>query len=265
MRCFLSVLLVAGTATLVSAVARAGNQEVAEQIVVNLRANGLSGQTKIGVKFSEGTAWVKGQAQTQEQMDRILTVVKQTGGVQNIVNEMTIGGGQQGSSAGSGSVRDQINAFLSNPLRRTEAEPPSRAQQVGTSVPASREAVPTALMQPVPAPPAPLPGGEAIPPGTVGAPGGPMPMYSPNVGGGPAPMRTDQPSLPAYAWPTYSAYPNYAAVTYPKQYSPTAWPYIGPFYPYPQVPLGWRKVSLQWDDGWWFLEFHDKPCCVWWR
>jgi hypothetical protein len=198
MRCFLSVLLVAGTATLVSAVARAGNQEVAEQIVVNLRANGLSGQTKIGVKFSEGTAWVKGQAQTQEQMDRILTVVKQTGGVQNIVNEMTIGGGQQGSSAGSGSVRDQINAFLSNPLRRTEAEPPSRAQQVGTSVPASREAVPTALMQPVPAPPAPLPGGEAIPPGTVGAPGGPMPMYSPNVGGGPAPMRTDQPSLPAY-------------------------------------------------------------------
>ena len=40
-----------------------------------------------------------------------------------------------------------------------------------------------------------------------------------------------------------------------KQYSPTAWPYIGPFYPYPQVPLAWRKVSLEWDDGWWFLDF----------
>ena len=68
----------------------------------------------------------------------------------------------------------------------------------------------------------------------------------------------DQPYLPNYAWPTYAAYPNYAALTYPKQYSPTAWPYIGPFYPYPQVPLGWRKVTLEWDDGWWFLDFKDR-------
>ena len=80
-----------------------------------------------------------------------------------------------------------------------------------------------------------------------------------------APVRYDHPAMPAYAWPSYAAYPNYAAVTYPKQYSPTAWPYIGPFYPYPQVPLGWRKVSLQWDDGWWWLEFKDKPSCCWWR
>jgi hypothetical protein len=64
--------------------------------------------------------------------------------------------------------------------------------------------------------------------------------------------------MPGYAWPTYAAYPNYAAVTYPKQYSPTAWPYIGPFYPYPQVPLGWRKVTLEWDDGWWMLDFKDQ-------
>ncbi len=48
---------------------------------------------------------------------------------------------------------------------------------------------------------------------------------------------------PGYAWPTYAAHPNYAAVTYPRQYSPTAWPYIGPFYPYPQVPLGWHARS----------------------
>jgi hypothetical protein len=61
--------------------------------------------------------------------------------------------------------------------------------------------------------------------------------------------------MPGYAWPSYAAYPNYAALSYPQQYSPTAWPYIGPFYPYPQVPLAWRKVSLEWDDGWWFLDF----------
>jgi len=54
-----------------------------------------------------------------------------------------------------------------------------------------------------------------------------------------------------------ASYPDYAAVSYPQQYSPSAWPYIGPFYPYPQVPLGWRKVALEWDDGWWFLDFSD--------
>ena len=30
------------------------------------------------------------------------------------------------------------------------------------------------------------------------------------------------------------------------------------FYPYPQVPLGWRKVTLEWDDGWWHLDFVSK-------
>ena len=68
----------------------------------------------------------------------------------------------------------------------------------------------------------------------------------------------DQASVPGNAWPSYAAYPNYAGVTYPRQYSPTAWPYIGPFYPYPQVPLGWRKVTLEWDDGWWWLDFCAK-------
>jgi hypothetical protein len=68
----------------------------------------------------------------------------------------------------------------------------------------------------------------------------------------------DQPHMPNYAWPSYAAYPNSAALTYPQQYSPTAWPFIGPFYPYPQVPLGWRKVALEWDDGWWFLDFYDR-------
>ncbi|HEV7222865.1 MAG TPA: BON domain-containing protein [Pirellulales bacterium] len=97
-------------------------------------------------------------------------------------------------------------------------------------------------------------------PALDGVPGAPLPANVPAPIAGPAPAYYDQPNMPNYAWPSYAAYPNYAAVTYPKQYSPTAWPYIGPFYPYPQVPLGWRKVTLEWDDGWWFLDFDDKNC-----
>jgi hypothetical protein len=86
----------------------------------------------------------------------------------------------------------------------------------------------------------------------------PAPQFVQGTGGGVIPARHDHPNMPGYAWPAYASYPNYAAVQYPKQHSAHAWPYIGPFYPYPQVPLGWRKVTLSWDDGWWYLDFKDR-------
>jgi len=91
------------------------------------------------------------------------------------------------------------------------------------------------------------------------APNQPIPAYMPSAHvGGVAPARYDQPNMPRYAWPSNAAYPNYAALQTPTQYSATAWPYIGPFYPYPQVPLGWRKVTMKWHDGWWMLDFKAK-------
>jgi hypothetical protein len=109
-------------------------------------------------------------------------------------------------------------------------------------------------------------GAADCPPGMAGGMGGrPMPMGGmggPGGAGGPGgmgvPVRGGGPNMPNYAWPSYASYPNYAALQYPTQYSPTAWPYIGPFYPYPQVPLGWRRVSLEWDDGWWWLDFDER-------
>jgi hypothetical protein len=106
------------------------------------------------------------------------------------------------------------------------------------------------------------PGGQGMMGGGAGMAGagmdlagmGPVPVGFVPHGSGRGPSY-DNAQMPGYAWPSYASYPNYAALTYPQQYSPTAWPYIGPFYPYPQVPLAWRKVALEWDDGWWFLDF----------
>lgn len=70
-------------------------------------------------------------------------------------------------------------------------------------------------------------------------------------------MQNGQPNLPNYAWPSYAEYPNYSQVAYPKNYEAGAFPYIGPFYPYPEAPLGWRKVTMQWHDGYWWLDFND--------
>ncbi len=64
-------------------------------------------------------------------------------------------------------------------------------------------------------------------------------------------------NLPDYAFPSYGIYPNASTIGYPKAYPWQAWPNIGPFYPYPEVPLGWRAVTLRWDDGIWWLDFQD--------
>jgi len=138
--------------------------------------------------------------------------------------------------------------------RMAQMMPPPQAPTARPQRPQSRSAM-AALGAPFAAIAAPL--AAMAPQGAMPGPG-PQPSFVPGTGGGVAPAGYDQPQLPGYAWPTYAPYPNYAALTYPKQYSPTAWPYIGPFYPYPQVPLGWRKVTLEWDDGWWFLDFKDK-------
>jgi hypothetical protein len=88
----------------------------------------------------------------------------------------------------------------------------------------------------------------------------PAPTYGyPPYSGATAPMPSayNNPYLPPYAWPSYAAYPNYAQVSYPRSYSVQSWPYIGPFYPYPQAPLGWRQVTLKYDHARWWLDFND--------
>ena len=156
---------------------------------------------------------------------------------------------------------------LAPPRAPTEAGPTASEQPalppvvashltpVGQAVaPRGSRPLPIAYVQP--APPAPA-AANAGAPAPIAAPAPQPTSLGAPIPAGQGGVQYDHPNLPNYAWPTYAAYPNYAAVTYPKQYSPTAWPYIGPFYPYPQVPLGWRKVVLEWHDGWWNLNFDD--------
>jgi hypothetical protein len=105
-----------------------------------------------------------------------------------------------------------------------------------------------------------------LPPGAVG----PLP---PGLGADPVPIGVaptpgaydlNPPKLPPYAWPTYAPYNNYSRVAYPEAYPYQSWPFIGPMYPFPKVPLGWRAVKLEWQDGhWWFSKVATKN--DWWR
>ena len=126
------------------------------------------------------------------------------------------------------------------------------------------------VLQPLPLPqPQPLPDAKDDKGG--GGKGGPeridnqLPEPTPIFQMPPGPNPSMQPPpLPPYAWPTFAPYNNYSRVAYPLAYPYEQWPFIGPMYPFPRVPLGWRSVTLSWEDGhWWFNRNptgHD-----WWR
>ena len=73
MRRFLTGFVVAAIAAVVPALALAGNQEVAEQIASKLRNSGQMSDYKIGVKYQDGTAWLRGRVASEEQMKTALT------------------------------------------------------------------------------------------------------------------------------------------------------------------------------------------------
>jgi BON domain len=95
------------------------------------------------------------------------------------------------------------------------------------------------------------PAGMPVPPVMGGMNGGgidPVPLNGPGARG-----ELNPPTMPPYAWPTYAPYNNYSRVAYPDAYPYSAFPYIGPMYPFPKVPLGYRAIKLEWEDGhWWY-------------
>ena len=92
--------------------------------------------------------------------------------------------------------------------------------------------------------------GPIVEPGPIGLPG----QISPDM---------QAPPLPPYAWPTYAPYNNASRIAYPEAYPYNAFPFIGPYYPFPKVPLGWRKVTLEWEDGHWYLGRNSAPHDYW--
>jgi hypothetical protein len=130
----------------------------------------------------------------------------------------------------------------------------------GTIVPVQAGGVPQTFPPPGAAAPAPP---VSAPP--VAAPGMALPEATPIFQApAPAPYSLNPPRMPPYAWPTYAPYNNYSRVAYPKAYPYNCWPFVGPVYPFPKVPPGWRSVRLEWDDGfWWYSKTGTR--WDWWK
>ena len=110
---------------------------------------------------------------------------------------------------------------------------------------------PVIPVPPTPMGPVPVPAyGPIVEPAPLGIPG----QITPDL---------QAPPLPPYAWPTYAPYNNASRIGYPEAYPYNAFPFIGPYYPFPKVPLGWRKVTLEWEDGHWYIGRNSAPHDYW--
>lgn len=273
MRRLLLGMAIAATAALLPAVSQADDHQIAEFIKSRLQVEQQRGNLRgfnVDMRVDQGTVWFKGHVSDAAQERLILSTAQKAGylGVVQVVDDIEIQGAAKPTVAPT-----PVQLMPTEMTQEPEYYRAASYQEPSNYVPPRQTQLPTtpAANNNVYSNGAPLPFAQAspaamgqIPATQVGMPmprqaaqgmppqGGPMPM---GMGGD---AMSGTPNLPGYAWPGYAASPNYAALSYPKQYSPAAWPYIGPFYPYPQVPMGWRKVTLEWDDGWWFLDFKDR-------
>ncbi len=234
---------------------RPSDTQLAEVIIGKLRTQkdrGILRNFDVDVQVNDQVVWVSGRVATEAQRSLVLDISRRVRGVKQVVNDLSVAAAAPVTVASAtrtapvtavAPVTQEPLAPVGTAVARPQAPAPFRYAPAPQARPATRQ-VPMAF----------APARSVA--YTQQVAGQPVAEYP--AAAGVARARFDNPSMPGYAWPSYAAYPNYGAVTYPRQYSPTAWPYIGPFYPYPQVPLGWRKVTLEWDDGWWMLDFKSK-------
>jgi hypothetical protein len=202
------------------------NQQLADTIAAALRNSGRMNGYAVDIRVVKGDVELTGTVASIAQRDEALQIVRGVPGVESVHDSLTL---------------------------------------VAPVTPV------TATTQPVTVEP------RTIQPGPVEGPTGPaigsqspepMPIFRamPQAPGfaGPAAGHMPPPPMPPYAWPTYAPYNNYSRVAYPTLYPYQSWPFIGPVYPFPKVPLGWRSIQLKWEDGhWWY----GRTACGhdWWR
>jgi hypothetical protein len=204
------------------------NQAQADVIADHLRQSAILRHYTVDVRVQGSDVELLGSVADQSQREEALRLVQGVPGVVRVVDHLSL------ASEGKTLVRVQGPEL---PPKLPDPIPGGSEKKDPTSA----------------APPAKANGGVMLP--------DPVPMAS-----GPAAPMSDlnPPRMPPYAWPTYAPYNNYSRVANPKAYPWQSWPFIGPAYPFPKVPLGWRSVKLVWDDGyWWYGQVGNKY--NWWK
>jgi hypothetical protein len=209
------------TASPIPVLQAADPQKLADAIAAQLNHSGVLKNYTVDIAVRAGAVELTGRVADQSQREEVLRLVQGVPGVGRVVDKLAL------------------------------TQPASMLARV------QAEAGPEKLPAPLPA----RPGADVPVPGPAGNEAGripePAPIYRAPM---PSVYAQGPPAMPPYAWSTYAPYNNYSRVAYPLQYPYKSWPFIGPVYPFPKVPLGWRSVKLQFDDGYWW---YSRVGCKW--
>lgn len=217
----LGLLALLATSATAQEVAPSSNQMTADAVAGALRSSrALSGQ-RIEISTRDGVVTLSGKLASAAQKAEALDRARRVSGVFGVVDQLQVG--DRAVRAAQYQPQYQPELALGHHHRNYDG---------GAPMYDAASAAPTNTTQAMST--GPVPEGPA---GMTGA------------------TQASMPGQPNYAWPSYAPYPNFSAVGYPTAYPWQAWPNIGPFYPYPEVPLDWRAVTLRWDDGIWWLDF----------
>jgi hypothetical protein len=197
------------------------NQLTADAVAGTLRASGNLAGYRIEIQARDGVVTLTGIVGHPAQKAEALARTQYVAGVRSVVDQLQV---TNDRSVHTVQYQTGPASGLTGPASGYISGAAASGMAMGTTTGA----------------PAPVSDGGPVPEGPAGRLGG---------------TQASQPGYPNYAWPSYAPYPNFSAVGYPTAYPWQAWPNIGPFYPYPEVPLDWRAVTLRWDDGIWWLDF----------
>lgn len=222
--------LAAEPTTPTTAIPPSANQQLADTIANRLTGLAAAQGADVSMNTQDGVVTVTGLARDEAQKAAILDEVRVIAGVKLVRDGIKVA---------------PMTATGIRQVQATEAAP---------------SALPAFGGQPVG--PVARPMSMAVPPGANPTAMNPVVEPTP-VGGVPGAVAGSAPPLPPYAWPTYAPHNNYSRVGYPQAYPYNAFPFIGPFYPFPKVPLGWRSVKLEWEDGHWWLGKTAVPHDYW--
>lgn len=207
------------------------NQQVADSVAGSLRGSKALAATRIEIEAQGGLVTLSGVAASPEVKGEAIERARRVSGVTGVVDNITVGDQsvrpaqyvpQQVAMGGHGGGGHFGHGGVVG------------GGPIGGGAPIG------------------LNDGQVVSGPPAGYDGGPLPEGPAGGAGGGAGASMNQPN---YAWPSYAPPGNFSAVGYPTAYPWQAFPNIGPFYPYPEVPLDWRAVTLRWDDGIWWLDF----------
>ena len=216
------------------------NQQTADAIAASLRSHAELTRSRISIETREGTVFLAGTVASPALKVEAVRRAGQTPGVVSVVDRLRVTGDSR------------VRTVQFQPAGPAMGGQPTDLAMGGGLFHHNNGAMPAD-------------GGMMMNPSasgmTNGAPAGANPTQAPAYDG-PLPEGAAGMSAPGatagqpnYAWPSYAPPGNFSAVGYPTAYPWQAFPNIGPFYPYPEVPLDWRAVTLRWDDGIWWLDF----------